>query len=367
MKKVVVIMVLLLVAVMLVGCLDYKAYDTQTDDSEVAGDDDESLLKEIEKIEQELEADVAGDTATEKTEVPESTEKIDSEETNTDEKTTETEDKVDDVVLPELTKDEATSTEDTANAVHVVNVKENEMVKLNVAVQDPDKDPVTITYGKPLNSAGQWKTNYGDAGDYMTEISATDGKLTTTKNVKIVVERVNVAPVISPVQDINVKEGEVVNFVPQVTDPNNDPVTVKVTEPLMSGSFATDHTSAGQYKIVVSAGDGELDTEKTFILKVEDVNVKPEVSNLQDISVKEGEKVEINPLVTDLDGDNIKLTISDPVGDDGIWETSFTDHGTYQISVTADDGKDKIVKQITLTIEDVNKAPEFVDVSLMLS
>ena len=148
MKKVVVIMILLLVTVMLVGCLDYKAYDTDNSEDSAVSEDDDSLLKEIEKIEKELEADVAVNQeeidSTNAMEAEESTKEVDSE-------------TVDGVVVPELI--EETTAEPVDNGVHVVNVKENEMVKLNVAVQDPDEDPVTITYGKPLDNAGQWKTN----------------------------------------------------------------------------------------------------------------------------------------------------------------------------------------------------------------
>ena len=112
-----------------------------------------------------------------------------------------------------------------------------------------------------------------------------------------------------------------------------------VSEPLKSGTFETDHTSAGEYQIVVTASDGELETEKTFTLVVEDVNKLPELSGIVDLSVKEGETVRVEPKVTDLDGDEVALTISEPVGDDGTWETGYTDHGEYFVTVTANDGK----------------------------
>ena len=45
-------------------------------------------------------------------------------------------------------------------------------------------------------------------------------------------------------------------------------------------------------------------------------------------------------------------------------EFGNTDHGEYKISIAADDGKDRVTQQITVVIEDVNKAPEIVDISL---
>ncbi|NQV91644.1 hypothetical protein HQ489_04165 [Candidatus Woesearchaeota archaeon] len=329
MKKILLITVALLLMVFLVGCLDYKAYEAP------AGDDtDAALLSEIEQLEKEL---AAGPTTVEE-----------------------------DVVLPELKEDTGTpkTTSETTSELKVITIKENEVLKLNVKTNDPDQDPVTLTFSKPLDQIGQWKTNYGDAGEYQVTIAATDGKLTTEQKVKIVVERVNVPPVIGTVVDITVREGQIVNFEPVVTDPNGDAINVDVSEPLKSGTFATDHTSAGEYKIKVTASDGELGAEKIFKLTVTDVNEKPIIAGVQDLTVKEGTKVEIKPIVTDLDNDNLIIKISDPVGDDGVWLTEFTDHGEYQITITVDDGKDVVTKKIKLVVEDVNMPPQIVEIGL---
>ena len=326
--------------IVLAGCAQYKAIDTQNDE-------DLSLIDEIAKIEEELaQEEIKEDTTPEET--------TDTAEEAVDETVNEEE-----VVIPDLDEAAVMNTEAVT-----ISVKENELVKVNAKVSDPDEDPVTYTFSKPLNNNGEWKTNYGDAGEYMVTLKATDGKLTTEKVIKLVVERVNVPPVIDGVKDITILEGETVTFEPKVTDPNNDAVTVTISEPLKSGTFVTDHTSFGEYNIVVSASDGELDTEKTFKLTVNNVNEKPVISGLEDLKIKEGDVVKLKPTVTDLDEDPITLTISEPVGDDGIWATSYTDNGEYVITVTADDGQDKIVQKVTITIEDINKAPEIVDISL---
>ena len=327
MKKSLIIMVTLLLVVFLAGCLDYKAY-------EAPSGDDTALISEIEQLEKEL---AAG---------PETVEE--------------------DVVLPELKEvaPEAEANSEVLSKLKVIGVKENEILKLNVKASDPDQDAITLTFSKPLDQNGQWKTNYGDAGEYQVTISATDGKLTTEQKVKVVVERVNVPPKIGDVVDITVREGQAVNFEPVVTDPNGDAVNVDVSEPLKSGTFATDHTSAGEYKIKVTASDGELDAEKTFKLTVTDVNEKPVIVGVEDLTVKEGAKVEIKPIVTDLDNDNLIIKISDPVGDDGVWLTEYTDHGEYQITVTVDDGKDVVTKKVKLVVEDVNMPPQIIEIGL---
>jgi nitrogen fixation protein FixH len=328
MKKNLIIMFVILICtlVFISGCVDYKAYEIEQD---------ASLVDEIAQIENELanensnaEAQLQADEVVEE-----------------------------DVVLPSLGEEEN-------NNLLTIKVKENEMVRLNAKIVDPDKDPVTYSYTAPINQRGEWKTNYGDAGEYLITLSATDGKLTTTQEINLVVERVNVAPIITGVRDLTVREGELVAFLPKVSDPNNDKIEVTVSEPLKSGEFKTDHTSSGEYFITVVASDGELETQDTFKLMVMDVNERPIITGLQDVTISEGETVNLKPEVSDLDGDDIKLTISEPIGNDGVWETSYTDHGEFIISVTADDGKDRVVEKVKVIVEDINKAPQIISVEL---
>ena len=326
--------IIIVIAVFLAGCLDYKAYDIETQE-------DASLIDEIAAIEEGLTAEPTGAVVEEVPTVPEDVEE--------------------EVILPELGEE----TEDLVaeDDLDVITIKENELIRLNVRVTDPDKDVVTYTYSRPLNTNGEWKTNYGDAGEYIVTITASDGTLTTEKKVKLMVERVNVAPMIEVLQDITVREGETVVFEPVVSDPNNDAVTVTVSEPLTSGNWNTDHTSAGEYQIRVVATDGELETEQVLTLLVEDVNVLPEVSDVPaTITVQEGDTVTLTPTATDIDDDPITITISDPIGNDGVWETEYTDHGTYVVTVTITDGKDKIVKKVNVQVTDVNQPPMIEDV-----
>lgn len=328
MKKVIVATVVVLL-LFLTGC-NYKSANEQAENT-IA--DEDSLIDEIAQIEAELKAE---EVAVEK-EVKE------------------------EVVLPELS-DQPPQKEVLENEMQIVTVKENERVSLKPKISDADGDPITFTFSQPLNEQGEWKTNYGDAGEYVVSLSATDGALTTTKNIKLVVERVNVAPVISPVQDMHVREGEVVNFKPTVTDPNGDSVSIIVSEPLKGSTFTTDHTSAGQYKVKITANDGELESESVFTLTVSDVNSMPVIADLSSMQVKEGETVTIQPAVTDLDNDAITVTVSEPVGNDGVWETSFQDNGEYTITITASDGKDTVTKTVALVVSDVNVAPEIIDI-----
>lgn len=348
MKKVMVSLVVVVLFVFLAGCIDYKAYEIKDKGIEENGGDKE-LINEIANVEKQIQDE-------------KKTTEVKSEELSPEVKPKEEIKPVEkEVVLPELTKDAKKS----SGEEQVITIKENEYVRLAVKINDPDQDRVTYTFSKPLNQRGEWKTNYGDAGEYLITITASDGKLTTNKKVKIVVGRVNVAPIIEGVKDLTVMEGATIKLEPKVTDPNKDPVTVKISNPLKNGVWVTDHTSAGVYKITVTASDGELETTKEMKLVVNNVNVLPVIDNIREvITIKEGETLKLEPKVSDLDDDPITVTISDPVGNDGIWEIGYTNHGSYLINVVADDGKDKVTKRIKLTVEDVNMPPEIVDVSL---
>ncbi len=341
MKKVAVSISIMVLFIFLVGCLNYKAYDLPKDN---VSDEDASLVDEIARVETEL--------------------GLDQEDKESEESQPEDDDLVvEEVVLPEL--DDATETELLEeDATNTIAVKENELLSLKVNVEDPDNDPVTYTFTKPLNKSGEWKTSYGDAGEYLVTLTATDGKLSSSQKIKLVVDRVNVPPVIAALKDLTVNEGEVVAVEPQVTDPNKDAVSLTISEPLKSGKFTTDHTSAGEYQIIVTATDGELEAKETFVLRVNNVNVLPEISGVQDVTVKEGETVTLKPVVTDLDDDQIKISISEPVGNSGVWKTSFTDHGEYTVTITADDGKDKVTKKVRVQVQDVNMPPQIVDVAV---
>jgi len=321
--------------------LNYKAYDVE-EEKEDSMDEELDLIDEIAEIERQLEEnDLVDDEEMEE----ESEEVVVVEE---------------EITIPEL--EEMETNKDSE--VVVIEIDENEQIKLNVNIVDPDEDKVTYSFTQPLNNEGMWQTNYGDAGEYYVTLTATDDQLTTTQEILLVVNRVNVNPEIEDLMDLEFDEGDVIEFSPEVSDPNNDAVTVTITEPLASGMFSTDHTSAGSYEVFVTASDGELDTETSFMLTINDVNELPIITGVEDITINEGETVTIEPMVSDLDGDELTITISEPVGDTGVWETDFTDHGEYEIKITVSDGKDTVSQTITLTVEDVNMPPQIVDISL---
>src|SRR3989338_8410297 len=58
----------------------------------------------------------------------------------------------------------------------VVVVQETDVVSLAPEAEDPDKDTsLVFTFTSPLNENGEWKTAYGDSGEYKVTVTASDG------------------------------------------------------------------------------------------------------------------------------------------------------------------------------------------------
>jgi len=243
-------------------------------------------------------------------------------------------------------------------------VDENDFVNLKPEAVDPDNDPIQFLYTAPLDESGQWKTDYGDAGEYYITVTASDGELETSRQVLLVVNRVNMPPAIEGIADINVDEGSTLIVTPKVSDPNGDDFTVTISDPVGDdGVWEIGYTEHGQYSMLITAEDIDgLVAEQEVIITVNRKNMAPIVENVYDIEIFEGESVLIEPVVSDLNLDDVTVTISEPVGDDGLWDTSYTDNGVYEISVIASDGETETIELITLTVNDVNKAPQIINI-----
>ena len=91
----------------------------------------------------------------------------------------------------------------------------------------------------------------------------------------------------------------------------------------------------------------------------------------REVSLKSGKAVHqallaagVDAMPLDLNGDDLEIIISEPLGNDGVWETRYTDHGEYQVAVEATDGELTSTATFTLIVTDINRAPVIIDISL---
>jgi translation initiation factor IF-1 len=166
-------------------------------------------------------------------------------------------------------------------------VRETSTFSIDADVSDPDGDDVDVRYTAPVGDDGIWETAYGDAGDYQITVIASDGQAETRETFTLTVEERNQAPVIRPMQNISVSEGDVVNIRPEVYDPDGDDVTIDYNGWMESSRYETTYDDAypdgcndkgceASYTVFIEATDGELTTQETVTVFVEDKNRPPQ-------------------------------------------------------------------------------------------
>ena len=163
-----------------------------------------------------------------------------------------------------------------------VEVKETQPVELKPSVSDPDGDSVILSYSGIVDSNGKWNTTIGDAGTYKAVITATDGQLTSTKEVKIIVDALNRPPVIQRMQDITVYEGDTIVLKPTIIDPDGDSFSISYSGWMNSSSYTTNYNDAGNYIVTVTATDSKgASSSQEVKINVLNKNRPPEIIGIE--------------------------------------------------------------------------------------
>ncbi|MEK6823190.1 MAG: Ig-like domain-containing protein [Nanoarchaeota archaeon] len=242
---------------------------------------------------------------------------------------------------------------------NAINAKEGENVVLNQEFNDPDGDKVAVTYGGWMTEPIK-KTTFNDAGDHDVTVKASDGKLSSVKNVTVKVANTNRAPAIGTLTAISATEGDKVVIVPQASDPDGDKTSFIFSKPLDDrGVWQTKAGDAGAYTVNVTVSDGALTDSASVKITVAKLNQAPLISGLSDVTVDEGQTVTLSPKVSDPDGDKVTLVYSGWMTS-ATKATSYGDSGTYEVTLTASDTAGNSAKKtISVTVNDQNRPPQF--------
>lgn len=236
--------------------------------------------------------------------------------------------------------------------------REGDLVSFDPMGVDPDGDVITYTFSKPLDKNGEWQTEVGDAGTYQITITASDGKIETEKKIILLILSTNRAPTIEGLEDLTVREGDFVGLHLKIFDYNGDELTVTYSKPFNeNGEWQTGYEDSGTYLVQVVVSDGETTVEKQITVVVENTNRPPVVDDIEHVSVLAGDFIALSPTATDPDGDAVTFFYSSPFNAEGTWQTSETDVGTYAVTVTATDSKDRTEKVVSVIINHRNQAP----------
>lgn len=159
---------------------------------------------------------------------------------------------------------------------------------------------------------------------------------------------------------LTVTEGDLVKVGATGSDPDGDTVEYTFSKPLdANGEWQTARGDVGIYEAYVTATDGDKSLTKSIVIEVLKANDAPVINIDDEITVFEGDTVELDVTVTDADpADEPTYTINGWMQTTSK-ETGFEDAGEYIVTITATDGKDHVSKDVTIIVKNVNRAPEF--------
>ncbi len=272
-------------------------------------------------------------------------------------------------------------------------VNEGDLVKIEFKITDPDGDDIRYSISEPVGDDKEWQTTYEDAGTHEIELTISDNKEELKEIFNVIVKDVDRAPEFEEIGDITIKEGETIEINLEAHDPDGDEINFSA-ENLPPGasldenkftfetSYETlikpkhwstkilkflhiDNLVYGNQKIFeirFTASGKEKSASQKARITVQNVNRAPILLEKEDLYINEGETVIINPQAVEKDNDRVKFTISDPVGDDGVWKTGYKDAGTYSINITASDGKIHDIQKVKVVVKNINRAPVFEDI-----
>lgn len=227
----------------------------------------------------------------------------------------------------------------------------------NLAKKDADGDPIAYTFSAPLDSQGKWQTKEGDAGEYITTITASDGKTQVQQQVLVVIKSINKAPVIEPIADMTVNEGDIIVLNAKAQDPEGAPVTITYSGWMNSSRYQTDFNDAGVHTVTVTASDGKLQSKIDVQITVTNVDRAPIIKSVDDKVVTEGDSVSIATTAADPDGDRINISYPPPFDSSGTWKTKEGDAGDNTYTITASDGKLSDSTKVSVKVLAKNKPP----------
>ncbi|MBS3136711.1 hypothetical protein J4401_07200 [Candidatus Woesearchaeota archaeon] len=243
---------------------------------------------------------------------------------------------------------------------------ETDLLNLKPSARDLDADKLSYYFQPPLSSDGTWQTKYGDAGTYYTKVVVSDGKLTSEKNITLVIQKKEELPEIivkAPTESsLSIIEGESIFFNAYATDKNKDDVKLRWlvdSAERATGSYFTynpDFYSQGTHAIRIEASDGVLNASKAWNVTVQDFDRKKLLDGFNNLTVKEGNILELR--LPDFTKYGLKHEISAPFSNLTRWETGYESAGKYDVTISIwDDSKFKASKSFQINVENVDRPP----------
>jgi len=213
-------------------------------------------------------------------------------------------------------------------------------------------------YKSSDDSADYQKADYKTLDDYQYE--STSDKSDKSDNKEFV--EAAYEPLYEEENDsipsVTVNEGETVHVNVKASDLDGDSITYVYTAPLNSeGEWRTRTGDRGVYYSTITVSDGKTDVVKKVKIIVEPKNNKPVLEVPENITVNEGDVVQIHPQTFDADGDKLTVSYSGWMTSQ-TKQTNYDDAGEHTVTVTVSDGISRVSQDITVIVNDVNRPPQ---------
>ena len=181
--------------------------------------------------------------------------------------------------------------------------------------------------------------------------------------VEEIVEEEVIEETVKEIPTLKVIEGETVSFPNlKATDPDGDKIEYSFSEPLnLDGTWDTEEGDAGEYEVIITASDGASEIKQEVRIIVLELNKPPVLEKIKDITINEGETLTLDPKALDPEGKTITITYSGWMNTN-TKELDYNSAGEYVVRILVSDGDKDVFQDVKITVEDVNRAPEFVSI-----
>lgn len=281
-----------------------------------------------------------------------------------------------------LSDNQTTPTE--TNSINIITANETELITINVNAKDPDKeDTLRYFFSTPFNENGTWTPSYEDAGEYLIDVTVTDGEYSDHSQIKIIVLEKDRPPIIIATGEQILNENQELILPIEAFDLDDDNVTLTAIE-LPENALFVNNTIYWQpgydtlskswlrkilaklhldilkdnreFTATINAKGKELDTNEIIHIKVVDLNRPPKIQPIENITLKEGETLYFAPNSFDPDSDSISYYFSGWVSQNN-YETGYDDEGIHLVTITASDGFLSDSTTATIIVENTNRPP----------
>ena len=252
--------------------------------------------------------------------------------------------------------------------IETQSIEEDSELSLNLFAIDMDGD--NLTYGATIDDNGIVETegdmltvipNQDYNGPIYVSIAVSDGQDTEESNFNIQVLPINDPPVLDSIESKSIVEDNYLRLSLSATDVDGDSLTYSAdagenAKVAIDGNqlrVTPENDFYGDIDVLVYVDDGTSKDKIKFVLKVTPVNDAPVLTSI--IPVAKKEKINIQMLATDIDGDSLIYSVNTDasadvtVNDNLLTVKPHKDYGgTAPLTLKTFDGSSSVDTNITL-------------------